>query len=296
MMVRPAAFGFNPETAASNAFQQALDTTDLQSKAIAEFEEMVATLRAHDIDVHVFDDTKFPVKPDAVFPNNWISFHPDGKVILYPMMAPTRSAERRLDIVDELKKHYKVTELIDLSYFEREQKYLEGTGSIIFDHQHKIMYASKSDRTHEEPLKKLSALINFNYLLFDAIDENGKAIYHTNVLMTLGSDFALLCLDVIKNENDQERILESLSRYGKKVIAISFNQLKAFAGNMFEVTDKQGQPYILMSERAYQSLIPGQLNALSLNHELLAFKIPVIETAGGGSVRCMVSGIHLPAL
>lgn len=296
MMIRPATFGFNPETAESNAFQQKSDIGDIHEKAVQEFNEMVETLRSHDIEVHVFDDTLSPVKPDAVFPNNWISFHPDGKVILYPMMAATRSAERRMDIVHELMKKYQITEVIDLSYFEHERQYLEGTGSVMFDHQYKMMYASRSDRTHEAPLKKLSEITGYRYILFDAVDAEGNPIYHTNVLMTLGSDFALLCLDAIKKEDDQEIVLDSLARTGKKVIAISYSQMKAFAGNMFEVLDAQGQKYILMSDRAYQSLIPGQINVLSLNHEILAFKIPHIETAGGGSVRCMVAGICNPLL
>ncbi len=295
MMIRPAAFGYNPQTAGSNAFQKETTRQNLSEIAVKEFEEMLSLLRAHDIDVHVFADTDLPTKSDAIFPNNWISFHPDGKVVLYPMMALSRSAERRLDIVEALKNKFKVTELIDLSYFEKDQKYLEGTGSVIFDHTNKLMYASRSDRTDEEPLKKLSEILDYRYILFNALDANGKAVYHTNVLMTLGSDFALLCLDAIPDE-DQEVLLDCLAQTGHKVVAISFDQMGFFAGNMFEVESTAGQRFILMSDQAYRSLIPGQLNALSLHHELLAFKIPTIESAGGGSVRCMVAGIHLPTL
>jgi hypothetical protein len=294
MMIRPAAFGYNPETASSNAFQQPIVNQNLQSAALIEFDEMVETLRAHDITVHVFEDSVSPIKPDAVFPNNWISFHPDGKVITYPMMASSRRAERRMDIIEYLNNKYAIHEVIDLSAFESSNIFLEGTGSVIFDHANHIMYASRSDRTHEIAFRRLADLTSYKSILFDAVDENNHSIYHTNVIMTLGSNFAILCLDAIKKVEDQELLLDSLAHTGHKVIAISYEQMHVFAGNMFEVLNSSGQPYILMSDQAYRALIPGQLNALSLNHEILSFKIPVIEGAGGGSVRCMLAGIHLP--
>ena len=184
LMIRPAAFGYNPETASSNAFQKSSNQDNLHEQALIEFDEMVETLRSHDIIVHVFEDPKNPVKPDAVFPNNWISFHPDGKVITYPMMSAIRRKERRTDIIESLKDKYLINEVIDLSEFESSELFLEGTGSVIFDHASKIMYASRSDRTHEAVLDKLSEILQYQKIIFDAVDENNQPIYHTNVIMT----------------------------------------------------------------------------------------------------------------
>ncbi len=295
LMIRPKSFAFNDQTAATNAFQ---DNTEIDSgidkTALQEFDTMVDILRSNDIDVIVVEDTDQPEKPDAVFPNNWISFHPDGSVVLYPMLAENRRTERNIPVLRELEKQYKIEQLIDLTAFEKESKFLEGTGSIVFDYVNKLAYASRSARTNEEVLKSVCEKLGFQSVVFDAVDETGQAIYHTNVLMCVGSKFAIVCLDAIQQEDDQEKILDSFFRTGHKVIAISYKQMRLFAGNMMEVMSKSGEPFVLLSEKAFYTLLPGQLDALSKFAEPIPVKIPVIEQYGGGSVRCMVAGIFNP--
>ncbi|MFZ6010906.1 MAG: citrulline utilization hydrolase CtlX [Bacteroidota bacterium] len=297
MMVRPASFEFNLQTAGSNVFQsQASSSQNFSALAIEEFNAMLDTLEAHDIDVKVFDDLLTPSKPDAVFPNNWVSFHADGKVILYPMMAENRRIERRTDIIDALRKDFSISEVIDLSNHEMQGHFLEGTGSVVFDHTAKIAYACRSPRTHEHLVQNLSTTLGYKPIIFDALDENKNAIYHTNVMMCVGRKFAVVCLDSILQESDQDVLLGSLASTSHQVVAISFAQMRAFAGNMIEVQTRAGDPVVLLSERAYQSLLPGQINAIGQHAELLPLKINTIEDLGGGSVRCMVAGIHLPKL
>ncbi|MCI0750907.1 MAG: arginine deiminase-related protein [Flammeovirgaceae bacterium] len=297
MMIRPAAFGFNSQTAGSNAFQsEVLDVTNVSSKAIDEFDRMVAKLEAHDIDVIIIQDTPIPEKPDAIFPNNWISFQPDGSIVLYPMMAENRRWEVRKDIVEQIEKKFSVTKVIDLSGSANTNIFLEGTGSVVFDHVNKIAYANRSPRTHEQLLRHLCEKISYRYLLFDAVDEKGTSIYHTNVVMCIGATFVTICLDAIKNDEDQEALLERFSQTGHKVVAISYAQMNAFAGNMLEVQTKSGDPVVLLSEKAYQTLLPGQIDVISKHADLIPLTIETIEKVGGGSVRCMVAGIHLQAL
>lgn len=293
VMVRPKTFGFNPQTADTNAFQHASDEgpESIQEKALQEFEKMVDLLRSNDIEVIVVDDSFQPAKPDAVFPNNWISFHPDETVVLYPMLAENRRLERNNPVINSVKQHYRVVNLIDLSGYENQNKFLEGTGSIVFDYVNKIAYAARSPRTDETVLYDLVNKLAFKPIVFDAVDEQGQAIYHTNVLMCIGTGFVVLCLDAIPGDEDQEKLLNSFATTGHKVIAISFAQMRQFAGNMFEVMSKSGEPFILMSQRAYHSLLPGQLDALTRFADPIPVDIPTIEDHGGGSVRCMVAGI-----
>ncbi len=292
MMVRPAAFGFNEETATTNTFQQSGE--EAHRKAVKEFDVMVDALRSHDIDVRVFDDTGLPVKPDAIFPNNWVSFHQDGKVIIYPMMAENRRTERRVDIIEKLKAEFQITEVFDLAKHETNGWYLEGTGSLVFDHVNATCYASRSPRTSDVLVEKVCDFLNYKPVIFDAVDESGVPVYHTNVVLSVGRKFAVVCLDAIHGENDQEALLKNFSDTGHKVIAISYAQMSAFAGNVLEVINSQLEPVVLMSETAFQSLLPGQINAISRYAEILPLSVPFIEKTGGGSVRCMISGIHLP--
>ena len=296
LMVRPKSFGFNPQTAETNAFQNNVtdDAESISAKAIAEFTIMVDLLRSNDIEVLVVEDTGQPQKPDAIFPNNWISFHHDGTVVLYPMLAENRRSERTNPVVDTVKRNYSVSKTIDLTLFETQNKFLEGTGSIVFDYVNKIAYASRSARTNEHVLRDVSNKLGFTSIVFDAVDELGREIYHTNVLMCIGTDFVVICLDAIQQEDDQEKLLESFSTTGHKVIAISFEQMKLFAGNMMEVKAKSGESFVLLSQKAFHSLLPGQLDALSRFVEPIPVSIPTIETYGGGSVRCMVAGIFNP--
>jgi hypothetical protein len=293
LMVRPSSFGFNPQTATTNAFQHSEATPDshVASKALEEFDRMVDTLKAHDVDVIVVDDSKDPIKPDAVFPNNWISFHADGKIILYPMLAENRRLERTIPVIDYVKDKFQVNELIDLSSYEKNDQFLEGTGSVVFDYHNRVAYASRSARTHEIVLKDLCQRIGFKPILFDAVDEANQPIYHTNVLMCVGTNFAVVCLDAIKNDDDQEILLQQLMETNHKVVSISYNQMRLFAGNMIEVLTKSGEPVVLISEKAFTSLLPGQLDAISKYAEPIPLAINTIEQYGGGSVRCMVAGI-----
>jgi hypothetical protein len=293
LMVRPSFFGFNPQTAVTNAFQmeQTESVQEVSKKAVDEFNRMVDTLMAHDIDVIVVDDPTDPPKPDAIFPNNWISFHEDGTVILYPMLAENRRLERTIPVIDILKPKFQVKQVIDLSKYEKENQFLEGTGSVVFDYPNRIAYSCRSARTNETVLHELCKNLNFRPILFNAVDETGQSIYHTNVLMCVGSRFAVVCLDAIKKDEDQEILLQSFSATHHQVIAISYEQLHLFAGNMIEVLTKSGEPVVLISEKAFLSLLPGQLNAITKYAELIPLSIHTIEQYGGGSVRCMVAGI-----
>jgi hypothetical protein len=292
LMIRPSGFGFNSQTAASNVFQNKIVSDN--DSAVKEFDRMVDVLTAHDIPVEVIDDTAEPVKPDAIFPNNWVSFHEDGTVILYPMMAQNRRPERRKDVIEKLNDKFSITNIIDLSNEETKGRYLEGTGSIIFDHPNKLAYACRSPRTDEKLFSELCAVIRYKPIVFDAVDQHGQPIYHTNVLMGLGEKFAIVCLDSIRRDEDQELVLQHLSDTGHKVIAISYDQMRSFAGNIIEVKSRSGEVFLLLSETALQSLLPGQVNAITQFTELLPISIPTIEKIGGGGVRCMVAGIHLP--
>lgn len=296
LMVRPKSFGFNPQTADTNTFQHidAVDYETIRESARVEFDKMVDLLRSNDIEVLVVADTAYPEKPDAIFPNNWISFHHDGSVVLYPMLAENRRTERTNPVLDTVRKNYSIGKVIDLTSYENQGKFLEGTGSVVFDYVNKIAYASRSSRMDEDVLNDISERLGFKSVVFDAVDEKGQAIYHTNVLMCIGTDFVIICLDAIQKEDDQETLLESFSNTGHKVIAISFEQLKLFAGNMMEVKSKSGESFVLLSQNAFHALLSGQLDALSRFVEPIPITIPTIETYGGGSVRCMVAAIFTP--
>jgi hypothetical protein len=294
LMVRPASFGYNTETADSNAFQQLPNDNviNIQKLALNEFEDAVRMLKDNGIEIIVISDTD-SVKPDAIFPNNWISTHANGLIITYPMLAANRRIERRQDVIDQLKDRFIVNEFWDISDHEKSNRFLEGTGSIVFDHFNQIAYACLSPRTNEELLTELCKKIDYESIVFHATDEKGNSIYHTNVMMWVGEKVAVVCLDAIRREEDQDRILNKLSQTNHKVIAISYLQMNAFAGNMFEIKNNKEEPFILMSQTAFQSLLPGQLNEISKYSEPLIIPINTIEKYGGGGIRCMVAGIYL---
>jgi hypothetical protein len=295
-MVRPASFGFNEQTALTNSFQQKPidDQQQIQKEALKEFDAMVELLKENEIELVVFEDTKDPVKPDAIFPNNWMSVHEDGKLLLYPMLTPNRRMERRPDFVQIIRDKFVIKDIIDFSAEERNKKVVEGTGSLVFDHVNKIAYAARSERTDEALVQEISQRLGYSPIIFNAVDQQGNAIYHTNVLMCVGEKFAIVCLDAIREDEDQERILSSLADTNHKIIAISYAQMEAFAGNMLEVKNKKGEPFVLLSQQAFNSLIPGQIDAITQFSDLLPINVKTIETYGGGSVRCMVGGIHAP--
>lgn len=295
-MIRPSGFGFNRQTGPTNAFQHAADLpADLSGTARDEFDRMAYHLVSAGVDVTVFEDTNGPETPDAVFPNNWISLHQSGKVVLYPMMTPNRRKERRPDIIDSLREKFHVEEIIDLTHFENEGKYLEGTGSMVLDRRYKIAYAAISPRTHPEPLLAFSEALGYEVVQFHASDENNVPIYHTNVMMCVGDSFAVVCLEALKNEDERHNLRSVLEETEKFVIEISLEQVAAFAGNMLLVRNNAGQKMMVMSTSAFESLT-GQQKAMleEFTSRLVYVDIPVIESAGGGSARCMLAEIHLP--
>jgi hypothetical protein len=293
-MVRPAAFGFNSDTASTNGFQHAVtNVEDVQKTAVAEFDAAVTTIHKADIEALMLEDTLLPEKPDAIFPNNWFSIHADGKLVLYPILAPNRRLERNKDHVELFLNRFGPFEIIDLTFYEEKQQFLEGTGSIVFDHPNKITYACRSPRTDERVLDDLCKRLGFTPFIFDAVDESGKPIYHTNVMLCVGEKVVVVCLDSIKRELDQERLLGSFATSGHRVVSISYQQMRSFAGNMIEVQSKAGKRFLLLSQNALASLLDGQLKGLSRHMDLLPVSIPAIERYGGGGIRCMVAGIHL---
>ena len=296
-MVRPAAFGFNPETAASNAFQSdagTLGSAEIQQRALAEFDNMVARMRNVGITVHVYADSPEVPKPDAVFPNNWFSTHDTGAVVWYPLLGATRRAERQEGVVDLLREHYRVGERFDLTHLEERDMFLEGTGSIIFDRRHRIAYACISPRTHQELFHNFCRRYNFEPVSFTATDANGQEIYHTNVMMALGRDFVVVCMDSVRNRHERLRLEEIFERTGKEVVDISFAQMNQFAGNMLQVHNADGDPILILSRAAYNSLRPDQISRLEAKTHLLPVAIPTIEHYGGGSARCMMAEVYLP--
>ena len=295
LMIRPVNFGFNEETAGSNAFQnrEAKDD-DANRKAQQEFDGMVSALCANGVDVTVIDDTPEPYTPDSIFPNNWVSFHADGEVYLYPMQAENRRLERREDIIAKLEDRFSVKHVIDLSRFEQENKFLEGTGSMVPDRENKIAYACISPRTDRDVLDLFCEHAGYRPVTFDAVDEKGQAIYHTNVLMCVGTGFAVICLDSIPNPDEKLVVKESLSLTKKEIIDISFGQMKHFAGNMLEVKNSAGDTLIVMSQSAFDALLDEQKQILKKYGKLVHADIGTIETLGGGSARCMMAEVHLP--
>lgn len=297
LLIAPARFAGNPQTSASNRFQQGshAELKNLQDSALLEFAALAEVLEREGITTCVFRDTIEPHKPDAIFPNNWVSFHRDGTVVLYPMMATNRRLERRSDIVHALstERGFRVNRVVDLSYREREGKFLEGTGSLVLDRVHRVAYACLSPRTDLEVLHEFAQLLGYELLAFHARDATGTPVYHTNVLMSIGSQFAAVCSAAIVDE-DRSRVLARLQSTGHELVDLSFGQMSSFAGNIIELTGREDSGVLLMSARALDSLGQGQLRQLQdLNLGIAAVAVPTIEHYGGGSVRCMVAELHL---
>jgi hypothetical protein len=295
LMIRPSRFYPNPETASDNAFQRNADrdSNALTLMARKEFDAAVQTLRAAGINVHVFEDTTEPEKPDAVFPNNWISTHHDGRMALFPMYSVLRRRERRQDIVEELRKHYRVTDIIDYSTFEDEGCCLEGTGSLVFDHVNKIAYVSLSNRSNPKVIQRFADDFSYEPVIFTSIGSNGQPIYHTNVMMCIGTAFAMVGLEMIPNKTERELVRASLEKTGKEIVELSTDQIANFAGNAIELHDKDGEKLLVLSTRADAALTENQRKRLSRHARLVPLELPTIEL-GGGSARCMIATIHLP--
>lgn len=297
MMIRPANFGYNVETAQNNAFQTndtGEDTGLIAQKARAEFDLLVQKLEDHGVEVVVIEDTPTPVKPDAVFPNNWISFHQDGSIMTYPMFSQVRRLERRADIIDKIKENFTVLHQYSFESYETDEMYLEGTGSMILDRPNKLVYACTSIRTNEDILDEFSRLTGYQKILFQSTDEAGQEIYHTNVMMAMGTSFVVICMESIRDEQQRQLLRDTFKTYHKEVIDISMVQMNAFAGNMLQVGKSEKKSFLVMSDAAFNSLNSDQIATIEKHVQIIHSPIPTIEKYGGGSVRCMLAEVFLP--
>jgi len=291
-MIRPECFGLNSETAKNNVYQTSLDgvtNQEAEDKARKEFDALVTKLHEHRIETCVFEDTMYPRKPDAVFPNNWISFHEDGRIGLFPMYSSIRRKERRNDIVQGLVNEYGY-KVVDYTNYENESKFLEGTGSMVLDRENKIAYACKSDRTHPDVLNAFCNDFNYRLVLFEA-DYQGVPIYHTNVMMSITREFAMICLESITK--NRKEVLDTLKETGKEILDLSVRQTTNFCGNSLAVCNTEGDLYMCMSSTAFYSLTDHQRKSIERYYKIVHSPIPTIEALGGGSVRCMLAEVYL---
>jgi len=295
-MIRPVNFAFNTETSTNNAFQVKNDETNVHEKALKEFDQFVSVLRSNGVDVTLVADTPEPSTPDSIFPNNWISFHGDGTVLLYPMYAPNRRAERKEHVVEKINEHFLINKKIDLSYNERNGLFLEGTGSMVLDRDNRIAFACLSPRTDKRVLDEFCNKMNYGAVVFHAVDENGQPIYHTNVLMCIADKFVVICLDSIRNPEEKNKVIAAIQGTGKELIDINYDQLNHFAGNMLQVENNKGEKLLVMSTQAFQSLSNEQVQKLRGYNRIIHASLNTIEVNGGGSARCMMAEIHLPVL
>lgn len=294
LMIRPAGFAYNAETAVNNRFQTPTQDAEVQQKALNEFDAFVTLLQQQGVDVTVVQDSLVPHTPDSVFPNNWISFHEDGSLILYPMFAENRRKERKQQVLDTLKSKFRVNAIIDLSYHEQSGKFLEGTGSMVLDRENKIAYASLSSRTNLSLLQEWCEKTGYRPIPFTSVDESGVPIYHTNVMMCVADSYAVICLDAVTNAAEKQTIINTLQQSGKRILSISYDQLNHFAGNMLQVQNREGKKLLVMSSQAWNSLTKKQQTTLQEWNPVLHAAISTIETNGGGSARCMMAEIFLP--
>ncbi|PXW16992.1 MULTISPECIES: citrulline utilization hydrolase CtlX [Chryseobacterium] len=298
LMIEPIAFGYNAETAKNNYFQVEQTGSDIQSKALAEFNTFVGKLREKGINVITIKDTLDPHTPDSIFPNNWVSFHKDGKVVLYPMFASNRRVERREDIIESIREQgFDVVEVDDWSFSETQGHFLEGTGSMIFDHDNKIAYGSVSLRLDEKLFREFCTKYGFTPVVFHSFQTVGTErlpIYHTNVMMCVADKFVVICLDCIDDELEREKVVETIKGSGKEIIEISEEQMQQFAGNMLQVQNKDGNKFLVMSQTAYKSLSSEQVAAIEKYCEIIYSDLNTIEVNGGGSARCMLAEVFLP--
>jgi hypothetical protein len=298
LMVRPAGFGSNPQTAASNAFQQtqsAAASADVQAAVLAEFDALAIALERAGVQVIVAADTPEPLKPDAIFPNNWVSFHRDGTVALYPMLAPNRRGERREEILEQVVRQgsFHVSRTVDLTHRETEDKYLEGTGSVVLDRTHRVAYACSSPRTDLDVLGEFAQQLDYELISFEAVDGAGRAVYHTNVMMAIGQGLAVVCGESLAKAEHRMAVFSKLRATGHEVIDISTAQMANFAGNILELAPAKGR-LIALSTTALDSFAPEQRRRLESHAALVAVSVPSVERVGGGGVRCMLAEVHLP--
>lgn len=298
LLVKPAHFCYNNSTAASNSFQhpiQDLPPARIHENALQEFEALHRALTAHRIETIVIQDPGTTRLPDAIFPNNWISLHENATAILYPMLSPARRAERTLDILTPLRQSGFICDnIIDLTCHEQQNRFLEGTGSVIFDRHNKVLYAGISPRTDAAIVEQLSEILGYTPVLFNAVDINNIPIYHTNVIFSLTETLAILCIEAIRNPVEKNTVLKQLEKSGHEIIIIDYTQLNQFAGNIFGIYNQQQQPHLIMSEAAWQAFTAPQKTQIQKHGSVIHVPLPTIEYCGGGSARCMLAGIHLP--
>lgn len=297
MMVRPAHFGFNTETADNNAFQvndSSLSIGEIKLRAMEEFDAFVLKLRNAGINVHVIKDSPKPVKTDAVFPNNWISFHSDGLIVTYPMFSPNRRLERRQEIIDELGQTFQINNHIRFEGWEEAEQFLEGTGSIILDRDNRIAYACQSVRTSGTLYTEFCEAMRYRRIAFHSFDKDGQPVYHTNVMMAVGDLFAIICMDSVPIPQEKQDLRDAFEQTGKEIIEITFEQMHSFAGNMLQVKNDAGETFLVMSSQAFKSLRSDQVQAIEKYTKILHSDLTVIETYGGGSARCMMAEVFLP--
>ncbi len=290
LMIRPAHFGYNPETAESNVFQQPPVGENSSEVALAEFDAMVEVLRSEGVDVWVENDSAAPEKPDAIFPNNWLGIHPGKQLLLYPMFAKNRRLERDPALIERLLYKLPAHVLHDVSAPEAEGRFLEGTGSLIFDHVQQIVFASRSNRTEEQLVLDVAKLLGYTAYVFDALDEQGTPYYHTNVVLSIGTRFAVLCAECIP-ETQRQSVIDALQKNGRAVLFITREQVRAFAGNMLEVRNSAEEYLIVLSTTAMEALQASEIAFLQQFGLLLPIEISHIERTGGGSVRCMLAEV-----
>jgi hypothetical protein len=298
VMVRPASFGFNPDTAPSFMFQREITDTnrrEIERRARIEFDLLAGRLRDAGVDVIVIEDKDDLNTPDSVFPNNWVSFHHDGSIVLYPMMAPSRRPERRRDIIEKLETGgFRVSRLIDLTHHEDHGRFLEGTGSVVFDHADRLAYAAVSPRTNEDVLKELCATLGYKSVTFAAAQESGDPVLHTDMIMSIGDRFSIFCADAIADSAQRKQVLDGFKSTGREIISIDLKQLEQFAGNVLQLQAKNGRSVLAISTSACLALRPEQRDAIQRFTQIVESPLPVFEGIGRGSTRCMMADIHLP--
>ncbi|RWZ90855.1 MAG: amidinotransferase [Hydrotalea sp. AMD] len=294
LMIRPVKFSFNEQTAVNNAFQQNDTNNNVAEMAAREFDAFAQKLQANGVDVTIVEDTPEPYTPDSIFPNNWISFHEDGNIILYPMFAVNRRAERKPHVLKAIEKKFRIQNKIDLTALEANHQFLEGTGSMVLDRDHKIAYACLSPRTHMSALNNFAEKTGFTTVAFHANDRNGLPIYHTNVMMCVADQFVVVCMESITDENEKKLVRDAIHKTDKSIILISFHQMEHFAGNMLQVQNNRGEKLLIMSTQAYESLTADQIKILENYNRIIHSSLNTIETNGGGSARCMLAEVFLP--
>jgi len=293
LMIRPVNFGYNAQTAVNNEFQVPGQSGQAQQKARQEFDSFVQLLHNNGVDVTVVDDTPDPHTPDSIFPNNWISFHADGTVCLYPMFAENRRQERKPHVIEKLQERFIIQQTYDLTQYEQANRFLEGTGSMVLDRDLKLAYACLSPRTDKGLLEEWCRALDFQPIIFDAVGATGQPVYHTNVVMCVGDRYVVICLDAVPNDAQRTLLCNTIDQSGKELITITLDQMNRFAGNMLQVASIQGERLLVMSSQAYHSLTPEQVNRLRSYNRIVHAPLTTIETNGGGSARCMMAEVFL---